>query len=68
MMDFHPGRKMLLQAVLIGNCFRPSGTLARSLKLEAVISMPGRFQMGLCESSTRHFVVRGGPPHYATQG
>jgi hypothetical protein len=32
---------------LIGNRFRPYGALARSLKLEAVISMPRRCQMGL---------------------
>jgi anti-anti-sigma factor len=33
--------------MLIGNRFRPYGALARSLKLEAVISMPRRCQMGL---------------------
>ena len=32
---------------LIGNRFWPSGALARSLKLEAVLSMPGRCQIGL---------------------
>ena len=46
---------------LIGNRFRPSGKLAQSLKLEAVISMPGRCQMRLCESSSRHSVVWGAP-------
>jgi aryl-alcohol dehydrogenase-like predicted oxidoreductase len=33
------------EAGLIGNRFRPSGTLARSLKLEAVVSMSGRCQI-----------------------
>ena len=32
---------------LIGNRFWPFGALARSLKLEALISMPGCCQMGL---------------------
>ena len=46
---------------LLGNRFRPSGALARSLKLEAVISMGRGCQMGLWESSSRHFEVRGAP-------
>ena len=47
--------------MLIGNRFRPFGTLARSLTREAVIGMPERCEIGLGESSSRHFVVRGQP-------
>ena len=35
--------------------------LARSLRLEAVISMVGGCQMGLWGSSAQHFGMRGGP-------
>jgi len=37
----------VIQGGLIGNRFWPFGALARSLKLEALISMPGCCQMGL---------------------
>lgn len=41
------GAQDLNQPKLIGNRFRPSGALARSLKLEAVVSMPRRCQIGV---------------------
>jgi hypothetical protein len=38
---------LFCQLMLIGNRFRPSGALTRSLKLEAVIFMLRRCQIGL---------------------
>ena len=39
--------RIIVIVLLIGNRFWPFGALARSLKLEALISMPGCCQMGL---------------------